>query len=88
MAERSELRAALGHAPSVPPPSKPNDATLKTYTVAKEREANPQAYARWSAEDDAMLEKLYGEGMPKKALAAHFGRRRSAIDSRIRKLEL
>jgi len=88
MAERSELREALGNAPTVPQPAPQNDAPAKAYSVAKEREANPQAYARWSAEDDAMLENLYRKGMTKKSLAAHFGRRRSAIDSRIRKLEL
>ncbi len=82
MAERSELRNALAQ------PAPKDVAPAKAYSVAGKREADPQAYARWSAEDDAMLEKLYGEGMSKNALASHFGRKRSAIDSRIRNLGL
>lgn len=88
MAERSELRNALGNAPPVQPPAPPPDAPAKAYSVSKKRKANPQAYARWSKEDDAMLEKLYGEGMSKDGLVRYFGRKRSAIDSRIRYLGL
>lgn len=80
MAERSELRNALGNAAP--------DTPAKAYYLSKKREANPQAYARWSAEDDSMLKKLYGEGMSKDGLVQHFGRKRSAIDSRIRHLGL
>jgi|GEM_PF-3186477 len=88
MAERAELREALGDATPVGQPPKAKEEKPKAYSVEKEREKNPQAYARWTEEDDAMLVQLHGEGLSRKELAGHFGRKLSAIDARIVKLEL
>ena len=60
----------------------------KTYTVEGVRKEHPQAYARWTAEQDELLERLYCEGTPRKELASILGREPSAITSRIKKLEL
>ncbi|MFZ1694502.1 MAG: DUF3276 family protein [Flavobacteriales bacterium] len=60
----------------------------KAYSVEEIREKHPQAYARWTEEDDARLEQLYCEGRKRKELAVIFGREPGAITSRIKKLEL
>lgn len=69
-----------------PPAQKP--ATEKAYSVEEKRQAHPQAYARWSEEDDAQLEQLFAEGKSNKELAKVFGRDPGAVGSRIKKLEL
>jgi hypothetical protein len=60
----------------------------KAYNVVDIRQKHPQAYARWSEEDDARLEQLYCEGKKNKELAVILGRDPGAISSRIKKLEL
>lgn len=60
----------------------------KAYSVEDIRQKHPQAYARWTEEDDARLEQLYCEGKKNKELAVIFGRDPGAIASRIKKLEL
>jgi len=88
MAERKELRSACA-VPAVPgAPVKQAEEAAKAYSVAELRQKHPQAYARWSAEDDDRLEALYCEGRKNKELAAIFGRDPGAIRSRIKKLEL
>lgn len=67
---------------------RPAPEQTKTYTVEAVRKEHPQAYARWTAEQDELLERLYCEGTPRKELASIFGREPSAITSRIKKLEL
>lgn len=50
------------------------------------REHHPQAYKPWSAEDNARLEASFTEGKPINQIAAEFGRKPTAIRSRLRKL--
>ena len=51
------------------------------------RNRYPNAYEPWSPEDDRELLRLRGDGWDNVKLAQRFGRRPSAIDSRLRKLE-
>ncbi|MBW6537391.1 MAG: AAA family ATPase [Mariniphaga sp.] len=49
---------------------------------------NPGAYKRWTVELDDELTVMYCEGVTVRDMAKHFGRSKSAIRSRIKKLEL
>ncbi len=60
----------------------------KAYSVEEKREKHPQAYARWTKEDDVRLEQLFCGGKKNKELAVIFGRDPGAIAARIKKLEL
>lgn len=60
----------------------------KAHSAEGSNQKHPQAYARWTEEDDARLEQLYCEGRKRKELAVIFGREPGAITSRIKKLEL
>jgi hypothetical protein len=60
----------------------------KTYSVASKRKDNAKAYAPWDAEADHELRVLVREGMSSEKMAAHFGRTRGAIESRIKRLGL
>ncbi|WP_339787452.1 UvrD-helicase domain-containing protein [uncultured Imperialibacter sp.] len=64
------------------------DTHQKSYTVEEVRAGHKDAYKPWSAELDEELTVMYCEGVNVKNLAAHFGRTRGAIRSRIKKLEL
>jgi hypothetical protein len=61
---------------------------IKAYSVEDIRKQYPNAYAPWSADDDAKLESLFCEGTKVKKIAQIFGRNEGAINSRIKKLEL
>ena len=63
---------------------------LKARTLSFEvtRLKYPNYLKPWSESDDAMLERLWCEGMKIKDIASHFGRNPGAIDARIEKLEL
>ncbi len=50
------------------------------------RESHPQAYRRWTPEEDEKLVTLSQEGVTVKELMAIFGRKRGAITSRLKKL--
>lgn len=67
---------------------KPAPDKDKAYSVEAIREKHPQAYARWTTEDDERLEQLFCEGKKNKELAVIFGRDPGAIKARIKKLEL
>lgn len=56
--------------------------------VEKSRETNKDAYRPWTSELDEELTVLWMEGINPKDLAKHFGRTKSAISSRMKKLEL
>lgn len=56
--------------------------------VEKSRETNKDAYRPWTRELDEELTVLWMEGINPKDLALHFGRTKSAINSRMKKLEL
>lgn len=60
----------------------------KTYTVEKKREKNAGAYKPWNPTEDEELKNMYYNGDKPDAIAKHFERSRSAIASRIKKLEL
>ncbi|MNE90659.1 hypothetical protein D3C80_1881980 [compost metagenome] len=56
--------------------------------IEKSRETNKDAYRPWTPELDEELTILWMEGINPKDLAKHFGRTKSAISSRMKKLEL
>ncbi len=59
-----------------------------TYSVYACRQEYPNAFDRWSAEDDARLAELWHGGATTEELATHFQRKPSAITQRIKKLAL
>lgn len=59
-----------------------------TYSVYVCRQEYPNAYDPWTEEDDARLMELWREGLSIDELAEHFGRKRGAIISRMKKLGL
>jgi len=52
------------------------------------RRKYPQAYARWTPEDEARLRELFAEDMSPEAIAARMGRQVGGVRSRLRKLGL
>jgi F-box protein, helicase, 18 len=60
--------------------------TEKKYSVEKSREVNKDAYKPWTASQDDELIYLYESDNSFFDMAAHFGRTRGAIISRLRKL--
>ena len=52
------------------------------------RREYPNAYDPWSEADDERLTQLWGEGLALDEIAERFGRKRGAIISRIKKLNL
>jgi len=60
----------------------------KSWSVAESREKNKQQYMPWTAELDQELTEMYCNGIHEKDLCKHFGRSKSAIKARIKKLEL
>ncbi|MEO8853016.1 MAG: UvrD-helicase domain-containing protein [Ginsengibacter sp.] len=60
----------------------------KSWSVAEAREKNKQQYMPWTPELDQELTEMYCNGIHEKDLCKHFGRSRSAIKARIKKLEL
>lgn len=65
-----------------------NPATEKAYTVEAVRKEHKAAYAPWTGELDEELTVMFCNKTPIKEMAAHFGRTRGAIMSRIKRLEL
>ena len=60
----------------------------KSYTYKEERVSHPNAYKKWTTDEDELLEKLYCEQASTKSLCDAFGRNQGAIINRIEKLEL
>lgn len=60
----------------------------KSWSVAEAREKNQGAYKPWTTELDEELTQMFCNGINIKDMSKHFGRSRSAINSRIKKLEL
>lgn len=60
----------------------------REYSISKKRIKHPNAYQKWSLEDDKKLEILFCEGKPINQLSQVFGRNNGAIRSRIEKLNL
>ncbi|MFF3469079.1 hypothetical protein [Streptomyces sp. NPDC002619] len=92
--QRSEraVRWALYHlrlitfpADDVPTPrARPEEP--KSYTVADKRKAHPNAYKRWSAEDEQRLAERCAQGASLAELAGEFGRNEGGIASRLVKI--
>ena len=60
----------------------------KTYSLEKLRVKHNAAYKKWTDELDNELTNMYYEGINRREISTHFGRTKSAIQMRIRKLEL
>ena len=58
------------------------------YSIYAARKENPNAYDPWTDEADAELKKMWSEGTSIPDIAVHFGRKQSAIITRIKKLGL
>ena len=58
------------------------------YSVYAARQEHPHAYDPWTEDMDAELSRLWSEGTSVTDIADHFGRKNSAIITRIKKLGL
>ena len=56
------------------------------YSIYAARQENPNAYDPWTEEADAELKEMWSEGTSVADIAAHFGRKQSAIITRMKKL--
>jgi len=56
------------------------------YSIYAARQENPNAYNPWTEEADAELKGMWAEGVSIIDIAAHFGRKQSAIITRMKKL--
>ena len=58
------------------------------YSVYAARQEHPNAYEPWTEEADEQLNKMWSEGKSVQEIAEHFGRKPSAIITRMKKLGL
>lgn len=58
------------------------------YSIYAARQENPNAYDPWTEEADSQLKQMWSEGHSVESIAAHFGRKPSAIVVRMKKLSL
>jgi len=58
------------------------------YSIYAAKQENPNAYEPWTEEADAELTRLWSEGMSVTDIADHFGRKNTAIITRLKKLGL
>lgn len=58
------------------------------YSVYAAKQENPNAYEPWTEEADAELTQMWAEGISVEEIADHFGRKNSAIITRLKKLGL
>jgi (p)ppGpp synthase/HD superfamily hydrolase len=56
------------------------------YSVYAARQEHPNAYFTWTSEDDEELKQMWAEGKSVNEIADYFGRKSSAIISRMKKL--
>ena len=56
------------------------------YSIYAAKQENPNAYELWTDDADAELRQIWSEGASVADIAAHFGRKQSAIIARIHKL--
>lgn len=56
------------------------------YSVYAAKQENPNAYEPWTAEADAELTRMWNEGVSVQEMADYFGRKNSAIITRLKKL--
>ncbi|HNS22930.1 MAG TPA: hypothetical protein PKH24_20695 [Sedimentisphaerales bacterium] len=83
---RRAMRVALQFMKSGVRPSSPDTRRLKASDMTDVRRSFPQAYAKWTNEDDDRLKALFIDGWKVSDLAGKFQRKPSAILSRLRKL--
>ena len=62
---------------------KKNTEKIDDEYIAKVREEHPNAFQRWSKEDEQMLKDLYQEGHQVEELMVHFKRNEKGIISRL-----
>ena len=65
-----------------------SDAYIKAYSVTQIRKQRHGAYQKWTSDQDEELTEMYCEGLSLREMADHFGRSKTAIQSRIKKLNL
>lgn len=58
------------------------------YSIYAAKQENPNAYEPWTEENDEELARMWSEGMAVADIADHFGRKNSAIITRLKKLGL
>ena len=58
------------------------------YSIYAAKQENPNAYEPWTEEADAELARLWSEGKSVADIADHFGRKNTAIITRLKKLVL
>ena len=58
------------------------------YSIYAARQEHPNAYDPWTEEMDAELTRLWSEGTSVSDIADHFGRKNSAIITRLKKLRI
>lgn len=58
------------------------------YSIYAAKQENPNAYEPWTEEADAELARLWSEGKSVADIAEHFGRKNTAIITRLKKLGL
>lgn len=58
------------------------------YSIYAAKQENPNAYEPWTEEADAELANLWSKGMSVTDIADHFGRKNTAIITRLKKLGL
>ena len=63
-----------------------DDSFEPVYSIYAARQENPNAYDPWTEVADAELKRMWAEGTSIPDIAAHFGRKHSAIITRIKKL--
>jgi (p)ppGpp synthase/HD superfamily hydrolase len=56
------------------------------YSIYAAKQENPNAYEPWTEEADNELKKMWSEGVSVHKIADHFGRKSSAIITRMKKL--
>jgi DNA-directed RNA polymerase specialized sigma24 family protein len=60
----------------------------RAYTLADKRRENPQAYVRWTEDEEARLRQAHEAGVPVGELARRHERNEGAIRSRLQRLGL
>ena len=58
------------------------------YSIYAARQENPNAYDPWTEEADQQLREMWADGKSVVDIAEHFGRKQSAIITRMKKLKL
>lgn len=83
-----QLSLLLQSRAGTPAPSGGDGTPVKAYRVEEVRREYRQAYAPWSATDDESLRVRFLAGATPEELAVVFGRKPSAVRSRLRRLGL